>query len=107
VFASGEPDNADRIWSAVNDQIDDLVRSLNETDLERLRNTLATQVTLAGERSSGRMQRIGRLWLYLNQHASLEEELDRINSVTLDDLCRVHRDYPFSPRTVGKMLPAE
>ncbi len=107
LYASGEPSKADAIWSAAMNELDSLLDSLDESDLERLRNKLATQVTLAGERPSGRMQRIGRLWTYLGQHATLEDELARINAVTLDNLRRVHREFPFSPRTVGRLLPAE
>jgi predicted Zn-dependent peptidase len=106
VYASGEPGRADEIWSVVERELAGLVDSLDASDLERLRNKLATQVTLAGERPSGRMQRIGRLWTYLGEHASLEDELERINSVTLDDLRRVHAAYPFEPRTAGRLLPA-
>ena len=71
IYASGEPDRADEIWSKVNAEIDGLVDSLTENDLELLRNRLATGVTLAGERPGGRMQRLGRLWTYLGSYTSL------------------------------------
>ncbi len=80
--------------------------SLTEDDLERLRNKSATGVTLAGERPAGRMQRLGRQWVYHGEHRTLEEELARINAVTLDDLRAVAAAFPFRPRTVGRLLPA-
>ena len=106
VYASCDPDRADEVWSVVEAQIDGLVASLKPDDLERLRNKLATSVTLAGERPAGRMQRLGRLWTYERAYRPLEEELAAINAVTLDDLRAVHAAFPFRPRTVGRMLPA-
>lgn len=105
VFACGDPERADEIWSVVEREIDGLVKSLTQDDLERLRNVLATSVTLAGERPGGRMHRIGRLWPYLGEYVTLEEELSRINAVTLDDLRGVAAAFPFRPRTFGRMLP--
>ncbi|MBN8644700.1 MAG: insulinase family protein [Planctomycetes bacterium] len=106
VYASCDPERADEVWSVVEAQIDGLVASLKPDDLERLRNKLATSVTLAGERPAGRMQRLGRLWTYERAYRPLEEELTAINAVTLDDLRAVYAAFPFRPRTVGRMLPA-
>ncbi|TVQ32259.1 MAG: insulinase family protein [Phycisphaeraceae bacterium] len=105
VYASCPPERAGEVWSVIEREIDNLVDSLEESDLEKLRNKLATAVTLAGERPGGRMQRLGRLWTYLHKHLTLEEELDSINAVTIDDMRAVFEAFPFSPRTVGKMLP--
>jgi predicted Zn-dependent peptidase len=51
------------------------------------------------------MQRIGRQWSYLGEHLSLEQELERINAVSLSDLQSVARAYPFSPRTRARLIP--
>ncbi|MBL0922619.1 MAG: insulinase family protein [Phycisphaerales bacterium] len=105
VFASGDPERADEIVAAVNREIDNLVPSLTPDDLQRLRNRLATGVTLAGERPGGRMQRIGRQWIYNRAYRTLEEELEAINAVTLDDLREVSRAFPMNVRTVGLLRP--
>jgi predicted Zn-dependent peptidase len=105
VFASGDPERVDEIMSVIDREVAGLVASLSEDDLERLRNRLATGVTLAGERPSGRMHRLGKLWPYLGEYKTLEQELDSINRVTLADLRAVAEAFPFRPRTVGRMLP--
>ncbi len=105
VYASGEPERLGDIRERMDEAIAGLADSLTEDDLERLRNKSATGVTLAGERPAGRMQRLGRLWPYLGEYRSLEEELDEINGVTLDDLRAVARDYPLSERMLGTLLP--
>ncbi len=105
VFASCDPERADEVWGLVEKELSGLVASLTPDDLERLRNKTATSVTLAGERPAGRMQRLGRMWTYERTYRPLEKELDAINAVTLDDLRSVAADFPFRPRTVGRMLP--
>jgi len=106
VFTASDPERSGEVWSVVEREIGSVVSSVDESDLERLRNKSVTQATLAGERPSGRMQRIGRDWLYRGEHRTLERELESIGAVTLEDLRRVHERYPFAPRTVGRMLPA-
>ena len=75
-------------------------------DLERLRSKLATSVTLGGERPADRMQRIGRLWTSLGKYTTLDEELDRINAVTIGQMREVAETFPLRPSTVGRLLPA-
>ncbi|CAG0974820.1 mitochondrial-processing peptidase subunit beta [Phycisphaerales bacterium] len=106
VFASGEPARLDEIWSIIRRELANLIASLAQDDLERLRNKLITGATVGGERPQDRMHRLGRLWTYLSRYSSLEEELDRLAAVTLDDLRAVHDAFPLKPVTVGRLLPA-
>jgi predicted Zn-dependent peptidase len=105
IYASGDPARADEIWAVIQREIDNLIASIKEDDLERLRSKLATSVTLGGERPADRMQRIGRLWTYLRRYNPLEEELARINAVTLQDLRDLAEAFPLKPMTVGRLLP--
>jgi predicted Zn-dependent peptidase len=105
VYASGDPLRAAEIWSTVLKEIDTLVDSITPDDLERMRNKLATGVTLGGERPADRMQRIGRLWTYLQRHRTLEEELEQVNRVTLDELRAVAAEFPLRPTTTGRLMP--
>ncbi|TVQ63315.1 MAG: insulinase family protein [Phycisphaerales bacterium] len=105
VYASCDPARADEVRTVIDREIEGLIETVSEQDLERLRNKSAAALTLAGERPGGRMQRIGRLWTYLHAHRTLEEELDAIMRVTLDDVRAVHEAFPFSPRCVGLLRP--
>jgi predicted Zn-dependent peptidase len=105
VYASCDPERLDEVRGVIEREITGLVGSLTQSDLDKLRNKVATGVTLAGERPGGRMQRIGRRWTYLREHVTLEDELSRIHGVTLDDLRGVWEAYPFTPRTVGILTP--
>jgi len=106
VYASGDPARLPRIWETIQAQIDALVPSLTDDDLERFRSRFATAYTLGGERPADRMQRVGRQDATLRTYTTLEHELDRINAVTLDDLRAVAADFPLAPTTVGRLLPA-
>lgn len=105
VFASGSPDRAEEIWSVVRREIEGLVDSVTEDDLERLRSKLATGVTVGGERPADRMQRLGRQWVYLGRYATLEEELARVNAVTLKELRETAEAFPMMPVTEGRLVP--
>jgi len=107
VYASGDPARADEIWSIVEREIAALHETLCDDDLLRLRAKHATSVTLGAERPGDRMQRLGRLWAALGKYESLEDELAKINAVTLDDLRATLEAFPFSPRTVGRLMPAQ
>ncbi len=106
VYASGDPDRADEIWSIAEREMDSFAESISEDDLTRLRTKLTTGVTLAGERPHDRMQRLGRLWTTIGRYITLEDELDRINAVTLDEIQKVASEFPLRPRTVGRLTPA-
>lgn len=105
-FASADPDRLDEVWDTIRKEIAALGDSLTEEDLVRLRNKALTGATVGGERPADRMHRLGRLYTYLGQYQPLEEELDKLNRVTLDDLRAVLRDFPLEPRTVGRLTPA-
>ncbi|MHC4976572.1 MAG: M16 family metallopeptidase [Planctomycetota bacterium] len=107
LYASCEPGKMDDVRAVIDEEIGSLLENIGESDLERLRNKAATAVTVAGERPAGRMQRLGRLWTYLGEHRTLEEELAILCSVTMDDLRGVYEAYPFAPRTQGVLAPAQ
>src|SRR5262245_49368352 len=49
VYASGDPERADEIWGVIQKQLAGLVASLEQDDLDRLINKLATGATVGGE----------------------------------------------------------
>jgi predicted Zn-dependent peptidase len=100
------PDDAERVRSIVEEQIVKLPETLTDDDLVRVRSRIATAATLQGELPAGRMQRLGRLWTYMAEYKSLEEELEQIGAVTLDDLKELCKTCPFRPRVIGELRPA-
>lgn len=105
VYTSCDPDRADEVWAIVERELASILDNITNDDLERLRNKVATSVTVSGERPGGRMQRLGRLWTYLREHRTLEEELNAINAVTLDDIRELGEAFPMNVRAFGRMMP--
>ena len=105
VYFVCDPDDAEKVEQLTCEQIEALGESITEDDLVRVRSKIATSVTLHGELPSGRMQRLGRLWTYAAEYRSLEEELRRIDAVSLDELRAVYQKYRFAPRVTGRMQP--
>lgn len=107
LFAAADPDSMDRVRDTMLAEAESLVDNVSDDDLARLRSRFATSMTIGGERPYDRMQRIGRQWAYLGEHTPLEEELDRINAVTLRDIAEVLNAFPIhaSP-TLGTLKPA-
>jgi predicted Zn-dependent peptidase len=106
LYASCSPENAAAVERIARQQMDGLVASLAEDDLERIRSKIATSVTLHSELPAGRMKRLGRVWTYAGEYRSLDLELERINAVTLGDLRAVHKAFPLKPIVVGHLTPA-
>jgi predicted Zn-dependent peptidase len=106
IYICCDPERREEVFKLVEEQVAGLAESLKDEDLEKIRCKAATGVTVAGERPGGRMQRLGRQWTYQSTYTTLEDELDRINRVSVADLKSVLRDFPVRPRTLGWLLPA-
>jgi predicted Zn-dependent peptidase len=106
VYASGEPDRLARFAEIIEREIRGLADSITPDDVLRIRSKVATAATLSGEKPGDRMQRIGRLWSALGLYRSLEEEVERIDSVTVDGLRALCAAYDPTPVLLGTMRPA-
>jgi predicted Zn-dependent peptidase len=101
-----EPDKLEEAWALVHREIASLAQSIQARDVEMVRSKVATGITVAGERPEGRMHRLGRLWMYLGEYSSLEDELARVNAVSVGDVRALLERFPFAPATVGTLRPA-
>jgi len=106
VYASGDPERADEIWTAIDRELTGLLASLEQDDLDRLLNKLVTGATLGGERPADRMHRLGRQWTYLGDYTTLEHELEKMSRVTVADLRATYEAFPIRPVTTGRLTPA-
>jgi predicted Zn-dependent peptidase len=105
VLIATEPDNLEAAWTKVEQELAGLASSITPEDVQRVRSKVATGIVVAGERPEGRMHRLGRLWTYLGHYTPLEEELDRVNAVTVADVRALLTRYPFAPAVVGTLSP--
>lgn len=106
-FASCDPARADEVETIVHEVLDGAADELTEEEVERAASKMAMEMTLGSERPPGRMMALGGQWLYLGRRVSLEEELERVRSVTPDDLRRLLAAYSLQPRTAVRLTPGE
>lgn len=106
VYASGDPDKLAEIEEVIRKEIRALRDSIEEDDLAKLRAKALTALTLASERPSGRMMRLGRVWTMLGKYITLDEELEALANVTADDVKAVCDAFPFDNWLLGTMKPA-
>lgn len=100
-----DPEAHEEVEAVVRRELAAFAGSLTDEDLVRSRAKVATSVTLAGERPSGRMHRLGANWTVGREYATLEEELARIERVTLRSLHEYLEAFPLVPRMTGRLLP--
>src|SRR5690606_24263399 len=98
---------AEQVEAKLLETIDGVAADLNDDEVERAKNKLATGATLQGERPRGRMMSLGSTWMCLGEYLPLEEELRRLQAVTADDIRRLLDEVPMRPRTILRLGPAK
>jgi len=99
------PEDARRVRQVALDTLRACAGSLTADDLARARSKIATALTIAGERPAGRMRRLGHVWTVLGRYESLEDDLRRVEALTIDDLRALIREFPLEPRTIAALRP--
>lgn len=106
------PDRTDQALDIAHKELQRVKEDLNDDEVERAKNKIASQIVLQGEVPIGRMRAIGGQWTYTGQYRSLEHDMAVLQSITAADLKQLMREYPFSPMTrvtlgPGDAAPAE
>lgn len=80
---------------------------LNDAEVERAKNKIASSLVLSGENPLGRMRAIGSQWLYNKAYRSLEADMQTLNEITPMSLKALMAEYPFDPMTIVTLGPGE
>ncbi len=104
-FASCDPDRAGEVEAKLLSVLDEYAGSIDADEVQRAKNKMATNLTLHGERPSGRMNSLGGTWTYLGKYLPLGEELERIMAVTPDDIAALLREKPLTQRAIVHLGP--
>ncbi|MEC9158132.1 MAG: pitrilysin family protein [Planctomycetota bacterium] len=97
-------DRMGEVEQSILDQIDGLADHLVQDDLERARARTATQAVIASERPLGRLNRIAGNWLRRGTYTTIEEEMSRIDAVTVEDLVECSRRFPMTPLVTARAV---
>jgi predicted Zn-dependent peptidase len=104
-YAACSPDDAERVEQIVREELHRVQTDVSERELVNAKAKVGTAIAIAGERPAGRMRRLGSLWLYRGVYASLEQEIEEIERLTIDDLRAVARDFPLRPTLRAMVVP--
>jgi predicted Zn-dependent peptidase len=96
-YAVCAPENAVQVTEILQDELSKITSALTQSDLDRVVAKAATAAAVGSELSAGRMQRLGSLLTTTGVYCSLEDELRKLESLTLSDLKDAAEAHPWEP----------
>ncbi len=110
VYVGTAPERAHEAVEVVSAELDRVLheQGIDEDDLESAKGHLKGSMALSLETSNSRMHRLGSSELILDEVVSLDDLVDRVESVTTDDVSRVvDRLFSSGPRTLAVVGPVD
>ncbi len=106
VYVGTTPNQAAEVVKLVRAEFDKLMESgLTQEELERAKGHVKGSLAISLEDASSRMNRIGRNELTGIEHLSVDEVVERVSSVTQDDVIEVARAAYRGPYVIGAVGP--
>ena len=105
-FAVCGHDALEVVESKVRDEISNIADRLVQDDLDRARARTATAAVISAERPMGRVNRLASGWLRRETYVPIEEEMRRIDAVTIEDLRACAMKYPLEPSVITRARPS-
>src|SRR5579859_4918063 len=107
VAITSDPERSDQALKIALAEMEKVKNDLNDDEVERAKNKIASSLVLQGEVPLGRMRSIGGQWVYNKQYRSLELDMATLAAVTRDSLVDLMHEFPFDPMTVVSLGPGE
>jgi predicted Zn-dependent peptidase len=100
-----DPDRATQALEIARKELDRIKSDLNNEEVDRAKNKIASAIVLEGEVPMGRLRAIAGQWLYNKEYRSLEMDMSTLQSVSTDSLRKLMKDFPFDPMTIVSLGP--
>jgi predicted Zn-dependent peptidase len=81
--------------------------SVSESELQAAKNKIASAATLKGEVPMGRLTAVGFDWVYRHEYVPLARQIEKLFSVTVDDVMAVAKEFDLTKVTVLALGPLE
>jgi len=108
VYAGCQPDRLGEVAEVVRHVLAEVAANgLDDDEVARGRGQVRGGLVLGLEDTASRMSRIGKSELNYGRHLSVEETLERIDSVTAEDVAKLARDLLRRPLTTAIVGPYE
>lgn len=105
VYAGTDPSNTEQVLKLIKADLKKVVRKpLAPRELERIKDQLKGGLLLGLESSGSRMHRLAKMELYSNDYKSLDDVIERINSVTSEEIQSVAEDLFSKQATFTTVL---
>lgn len=101
------PDKTSKALDLCLAELERVKKDLNDAEVERAKNKIASSIVLGGELPIGRMRSIGSNWVYTGKYRSLEEDMATLMKITPSSLQDLLREFTFDPMTIVSLGPAE
>jgi predicted Zn-dependent peptidase len=102
-----DPGRSEQALEIAMRELEKVKHDLNDDEVERAKNKIASGIVLGGEVPIGRMRSIGSQWIYNREYRSLEKDMATLMSVTADLLRDLMREFTFDPMTIVSLGPGE
>jgi len=79
----------------------------SEVELQAAKNKIASAATLKGELPMGRLTAVGFDWVYRKEYMPLAEQIEKLFSITSDEVMSVAREFDLTKATVLALGPLE
>jgi predicted Zn-dependent peptidase len=100
-----DPDKSEQALEIAMKELDRAKRDLNDDEVSRARNKIASSLVLGGESPLGRMRALGNQWIYTGEYRSLDDDMRVLNAVTVESLKDLMADFTFDPMTIVTLGP--
>ncbi len=99
--ANSTPAEAPRVLKMLNMELDSLLNDgIHEDELQRAKDKWISSMVLGSESTFGRMRALSNDWVTEGRLVTIEEEIERVQKITTEDVTRALRRFPLREKQV-------
>lgn len=99
--ANATPENAPRVLKLLRAELDNMLeQGIYEDELRRAKDKWISSLVLSSESTFSRMRSLASDWVVEGRLITVEEEIERIEKVTSDDIMRALKRFPIQDKQV-------
>ncbi len=102
-----DPERAEQAMDIALKELERVKDDLNDAEVERAKNKIASGLVLSGESPLGRMRSIGGHWLYTKDYRSLQADMATLTAITPQSLRTLMQEFTFDPMTIVSLGPGK
>ena len=76
------------------------MKAYSRTELQRAKDKWISSIVLSSESTFSRMRSLASDWITEGRLVSVEEEIERVEKITVDDVMRALRRFPMRDKQV-------